>query len=119
MTYSSVRMGCLLSKPRVSMTSLISTAAPNCPGPAQAGGQGEHVPPTLLGRSVNPISTRWGTLFPPSITCPPRFSDLATALQCHTSQSKGRYGEREHSILLVLIVSNLLMFSQDIHEARK
>ena len=34
----------------------------------------------LFGRPVNPIPTRGGTLSPPSTTCPPRFSDLATAL---------------------------------------
>jgi hypothetical protein len=46
------------------------------------GGRGGHVPPPpLFVRSVNPISTRGGTLSPPSTMCPPpRFSDLATAL---------------------------------------
>ena len=36
--------------------------------------------PPLFDRSVNPISTRGGTLSPPSTTCPPAFSELATAL---------------------------------------
>ena len=41
------------------------------------------MPPPLFVRSVNPISTRGGgTLSPPSITCPPGFSDLAMALEC-------------------------------------
>ena len=33
-----------------------------------------------FGRSVNPISTRGGTISPPSTTSPLGFSDLATAL---------------------------------------
>ena len=42
--------------------------------------QGEAPPPPVFGRSVNPISTRGGgILSPPIITCPPGFSDLATA----------------------------------------
>ena len=36
--------------------------------------------PTLFGGSVNPISTRGGTLSPPSTMCPLRFSNHATAL---------------------------------------
>ena len=36
--------------------------------------------PSLFAISVNPISTRGSTLSPPSTMCPPRFSDLATAL---------------------------------------
>ena len=47
---------------------------------ASGGAGGGMCPPPLFGRSVNPISTRGGTFSPPSITCPPRFSDLATAL---------------------------------------
>ena len=49
-------------------------------GPSQAGGPWGARAPPLFGRSVNPISTRGGTLSPPSTMCPPRFSDLATAL---------------------------------------
>jgi hypothetical protein len=37
--------------------------------------------PPLFDRSVNPISTKGGTLSPPSTMCPPEFSDLATALK--------------------------------------
>ena len=37
--------------------------------------------PPVFGRSVNPISTRGGTLSPPSTKSPLRFSDLATALK--------------------------------------
>ena len=47
--------------------------------------------PPLFGRSANPISTRGGgTLSPPSTTCPPGFSDLATALDGKTEQSDSR-----------------------------
>ena len=46
---------------------------------ASGGAEGACVPP-LFERSVNPISTRGGTLSPPSTMCPPGFSDLATAL---------------------------------------
>ena len=49
--------------------------------PVPAGGPEGQVPLPLFGSSVNPISTRGGgTLSPPSTMCPPRFSDLATAL---------------------------------------
>ena len=43
-------------------------------------GAGGACAPPLFERSVNPISTRGGTLSPPSTMCPTRFSDLATAL---------------------------------------
>ena len=49
--------------------------------PVASGGAGGARVPPLFGRSANPISTRGGgTLSPPSTTCPPGFSDLATAL---------------------------------------
>ena len=34
---------------------------------------GARAPPPLFGKSVNPISTRGGTLFPPSTMCPQIF----------------------------------------------
>ena len=43
--------------------------------------------PPLFGRSVNPISTRGCILSPPSTMCPPRFSDLATALSYESTLS--------------------------------
>ena len=46
---------------------------------ASGGAGGARVPPPF-DRSVNPISTMGGTLYPPSTICPPGFSDLATAL---------------------------------------
>ena len=49
--------------------------------PVASGGAGGACAPPLFDKSVNPISTRGGTLSPPSIMCPPGFSDLATALQ--------------------------------------
>ena len=42
------------------------------------GGWGAGAP--VFGKSVNPITTRGGTLSLPSNTSPPGFSDLATAL---------------------------------------
>jgi hypothetical protein len=50
-------------------------------GLSQAGGgaRGACAYP-VFGRPVNPIPTSRGTLSPPSTTCPPGFSDLATAL---------------------------------------
>ena len=48
--------------------------------PVASGGAGGARAPPLFDRSVNPISTRGGTLSPPSTMCPPGFSDLATAL---------------------------------------
>ena len=48
--------------------------------PVASGGAGGARAPPLFVRSVNPISTRGGTLSPPSTMCPPGFSDLATAL---------------------------------------
>ena len=48
--------------------------------PVASGGAGGACAPPLFDRSVNPISTRGGTLSPPSTTCPPAFSELATAL---------------------------------------
>ena len=47
-------------------------------GPLQE--EGGYVSP-VFGRSVNPISTRGGTLSPPSTASHPGFSDLATALR--------------------------------------
>ena len=44
------------------------------------GGAGGAYAPPVFGRSVNPISTRGGTLSPPSTARPPRFSDLETCL---------------------------------------
>ena len=41
--------------------------------------RGASAPP-VFDRSVNPISTRGGTLSPPNTTSPPGFSDLVTAL---------------------------------------
>ena len=46
---------------------------------ASGAGRGARAP-QLFDRSVNPISTRGGTLSPSSTMCPPGFSDLATAL---------------------------------------
>ena len=46
----------------------------------KGGGGWEGFSPPVFGRSVNPISTRGGTLSPPSTISPPWFSDLATAL---------------------------------------
>ena len=51
-------------------------------GRGEAGGADA---PPVFGRSVNPISTRGGTLSPPSTTRPPRFSDLATCLPATTT----------------------------------
>ena len=47
---------------------------------ASGGAGGACAPPPLFDRSVNPISTRGGTISPPGTMCPPGFSDLATAL---------------------------------------
>ena len=55
--------------------------------PVASGGAGGARAPPLFGRSVNPISTRGGTFSPPSIMCPPRFSDLATALMYSHAKS--------------------------------
>jgi hypothetical protein len=44
------------------------------------GGAREALAPPVFVRSVNPISTRGGTLSPPSTTSPPGFLYLATAL---------------------------------------
>ena len=48
-------------------------------GRRQGGAWGDLAPPVFV-RSVNPISTRGGTLSPPSTTSPPGFLELATAL---------------------------------------
>ena len=52
---------------------------------ASGGARGAHAPP-LFDRSTKPISTRVGTLSPPSTVCPTGFSDLAMALVCIWSQ---------------------------------
>ena len=41
--------------------------------------------PPDFGGSVNPISTRWDTLSPPSTTCPPGFLTLAACLHLRRS----------------------------------
>ena len=46
------------------------------------GGVGGDMAPPEFGRSVNPISTRWGRLCPPNNIGTPGFSDLPTALHC-------------------------------------
>ena len=56
--------------------------------PVASGGAGGACALPLFGRSVNPISTRGGTLSPPSITCHPGFTYLATALNCDMSKNK-------------------------------
>ena len=45
------------------------------------GGQGDHCPPPIFGRSVNPIPTRGGQIIPTYCYCPPpKFSHLLTSL---------------------------------------
>ena len=72
-----------------SMLCVSSCHLRNIPGMSQTGGRGGVCPPPVFGRSVNPISTRGGTLSPPSLPTqyctPPRFSDLETCL--HSMQS--------------------------------
>ena len=50
------------------------------PGLSQAGRPGGHVPPQFLEDHLTLSQPGGGTLSPPSTTCPPGFSDLATAL---------------------------------------
>ena len=47
--------------------------------------------PPDFGRSVNPISTRWGRLCPPNNTGTPGFSDLPTAEYVWCMVLHGRY----------------------------
>ena len=49
--------------------------------PVVPGGAGGAMAPPDFGRSVNPISTRWGRLCPPNNIGTPGFSDLPTALK--------------------------------------
>ena len=64
---------------------------------ASGGARGARAPP-LVDRSTKPISTRVGTLSPPSTVCPSGFSDLATALDLIKSLEclKLEIGEIEH-----------------------
>ena len=72
-TTSLVTFGLLQSNPKFILLQLQA----RCQG---GGAWGASAPP-VFGRSVNPISTRGGTLSPPSTTSPPPgFSDLSTAL---------------------------------------
>ena len=48
--------------------------------PVVPGGAGGAKAPPNFGRSVNPISTKWGRLCPPNNTGTPEFLDLPTAL---------------------------------------
>ena len=48
---------------------------------ASGGARGACAPP-VFGRTANPISTRGADYAHHSTKCPPRFSDLATALTC-------------------------------------
>ena len=48
-------------------------------GVSEPGGAGGRGNPDF-GRAFNPFSTKGATLSPHSTMCPPRFSDLATAL---------------------------------------
>ena len=45
-------------------------------------GAGGAIAPPVLGRSVNPISTRGDTLSPPSTTSPPDFQTLQRPCEC-------------------------------------
>ena len=53
----------------------------HCRGVVPGGVGGDMAPPEC-GRSVNPISTRWGRLCLPNNNGTPGFSDLPTALHC-------------------------------------
>ena len=53
----------------------------NHPRPVVPGGAGGAMASPYFGRSLNPISTRGGSLCPPNNTGTPGFSDLPTALQ--------------------------------------
>ena len=72
-------------------TSLLRTQCVPCMEgrPVASRGAGGARAPPLFGRSVNPISTRGGTLSPPSSTCHPGFSDLATALEGNDKNDEG------------------------------
>ena len=53
------------------------------------GGRGGPCPPHFLADQLTLSQPGGGTLPPPSTMCPPRFSDLATALHCiHFFQHK-------------------------------
>ena len=62
---------------------------------ASGGAGGRGLSPPVFGRSVNPISTRGGTLSPPSTkSLPPGFSELATALSVEQASKATKYGAK-------------------------
>ena len=65
---------------------------------ASGGARGAHAPP-LFDRSTKPISTRVGTLSPPSTVCPTGFPYLAMALIDRPVASGGARGARAPHLL--------------------
>ena len=72
---NSVRIQEELCSHRIFITGNITGNMLCCFRPVVPGGAGGAMAPPIFGRSVNPISTKGGRLYPPNITGTPGFSD--------------------------------------------